>query len=97
MRRYLDTSTRTWRIDDAVLEAIDNDLQVIVNCTTEGDTLVFDVTAAIQPAARVIIPWNVTISAATGRTRSVDGLYPRAPLKASITCPVEGEGVFLVR
>ena len=97
LRRYLDTSTRTWRIDDAVFEAIDSDLQVIVNCTTEGDTLVFDVTVAIQPAATVIIPWNVTISAATGRVRSVEGLYPSAPRKASITCPGDGEGAFLVK
>ena len=97
MRRYLDAATRTWRIDDVVLEAIDSDLQVIVNCTAEGDTLVFDVSGVVRPAARVTIPWNVTISAATGRTRSVEGLYPRAARKASITCSVEGEGVFLVR
>ena len=97
MRRYLDAAARTWRIDGDVLEAIDNDLQVIVNCTAEGDTLVFDVTVDIQPAATVIIPWNVTISATTGRTRSVEGLYPRAPRKAPITCPGDGEGVFLVK
>ena len=96
MRRYLDAATRTWRIDDTVLEAIDNDLQVIVNCTTEGDVIVFDVNALIQPVARVIIPWNLTISAATGGIQSVDGLYPRAPRKASITCPGDGEGIFLV-
>ena len=97
MRRYLDAAARTWRIDGDILEAIDNDLQVIVNCTAEGDTLVFDVSEVVRPATRVTIPWNVTISAATGRTRSVEGLYPRAPRKASITCPGDREGAFLVK
>ena len=97
MTEYLDTATRTWRIDGAALNAIDNDVQAIVNCTTEGDTLLFDVGVVIRPRARITIPWNLTISAATGRTRRVNGLYPKAPQKATITCPTEGEGVFLVR
>ena len=97
MRRYLDAETRTWRVDDDVLEAIDSDLQVIVNCTAEGDTLLFDVSGAVRPSARVIIPWSLTISSATEETQRGDGLYPQSRTKIPFTCPRKGEGVFLVR
>ena len=97
MREYLDAARRTWRIDDGVLDAIENDLQVIVNCTTEGDTLFFDVSGVVRPVSRVIIPWNLTISAKTEDTQRTDGLYPPSRTRTHFTCPGEGEGIFLVR
>ena len=96
MQDYIDAETRTWRIDDDVLEAIDSDLQVIVNCTAEGDTLLFDVSDVVRPRARVTVPWNLTITSATGRTRHLDAPNQRTR-KASIACPGKDEGVFLVR
>ena len=71
MRQYLDAATRTWRVDGNVLEAIDSDLQVIVNCTAEGDTLLFDVSEVIRPRARVAVPWNLTFTSATGQNSTL--------------------------
>ena len=97
IQAFLDPAERIWRVDEAVLDAIDSDLQSLVNCTREGDTLLFDVRGTIKPTTRVTIPWSLTMSAVTDSTRLVDGIYPRAPKKTSFTCPDIQQGVFLVK
>ena len=97
IQEYLEPVERIWRVDAAVLDAIDSDLQSLVNCTLEGDTLLFDVRGTIKPTTRVTIPWSLTMSAVTDSTRLVDGIYPRAPKKTSFTCPDFQQGVFLVK
>ena len=71
-------------------------MQVIIDCTDAGDTLLFDVDDTIQPSKRVTIPWNLTMSSATKDSRRVGNVYPRATKKASFRCP-GSTGLFLVR
>ena len=97
INRYLDTDTRTWRIDDSALDQLENDLQSVVNCTQEGDIILFNVSEPVRPARRVTIPWNLTLSADTDSTDPVDDLFPRARNKAILTCPEENVGVLFVR
>ena len=97
IRRYLDESSRTWTIDDDVLDAIDSDVQSLVDCTNEGDALLFDSTKIIRPSARVVLPWPLTLSAFVEHAELEEGVFPKAVKKATFTCPRDNEGVFLVR
>ena len=95
---YLDAASRTWRITDTVLDDIDNDLQRLVDCTEEGDTILFDVTGMIVALAkRVTIRWPLTITADIEDRELVDGIFPEAPSRATMVCPYENEGIFLVK
>ena len=54
-------------------EAIDSDFHIIVNCTTEGSTLLFDFDNVCLSSARVSSPRSLAISAPTNRSQIVDG------------------------
>ena len=95
--RFLDEDTRVWRIDDAALREIDNDLQTVVNCTRERDTLFFDVTRTVRPSSRVTIPWSLMVGTYTEDVSAVDGALAETEKKTVFTCPRENEGVFLAR
>ena len=97
MQEYLDNDTRSWRIDDAALDTINDDLQIIINCTAEGDIVLLDVDKVIRPPARIIIPWNLTIRAVTEATDRAGSLPSQSRIKTFFTCPRKGRGVFLVR
>ena len=83
----LDEDTRTWHIIDAVLE--EYDLQDIVDCTSDGDIVVLQTTQRIQPHSRIEISKEVTIDG--------DGSRGNSTSKASMTCPSETEGLFLIK
>ena len=93
----LDEATRTWLIDDDALDEVENDLQSIINCTREGDVVLFDVARSIRPVRRVTIPWNLTLSANTESADLGGGVFPRTRAKATFRCPSRNEGVFFVR
>ena len=97
INRYLEEDTRTWLIDDSSLDELENDLQSIVNCTQEGDVVLFDVSGRIRLASRVTIPWSLTLGANTNSTDAVDDVVAKARRKAILRCPGRNEGVFFVR
>lgn len=97
IERYLNANTRTWRIDDAALSEVDNDLQAIVNCSEEGDLILLDVTDNIQPSRRIVIPWQLTWSARMRDTTLQDGVFPESRRKTTFNCPNEDEGVFFIQ
>ena len=80
-----------------MLDAIDSDVQSLVDCTNEGDALLFDSTKIIRPSARVVLPWPLTLSAFVEHAELEEGVFPKALKKATFTCPHENEGIFLVR
>lgn len=80
----LDDASRTWTVTDDVLQ--DHDIQEIIMCTDEGDTISLQTTQTIQPRSQSVIPWDLTF----------DGLTDGANETAVMTCP-EREGLFLVR
>ena len=97
IRRYLDESSRTWLVNDEVLDEIDSDLQSLVDCTKERDTLLFDSTRRIRPSARVVLPWSLTLSSLVEHVELEEGVFPKAVKRATFTCPRDNEGVFLVQ
>ena len=97
IRRYLDESSRTWSVDDDAIDEIDSDVQSLVDCTKEGDVLLFNSTKIIRPSARVVLPWPLTLSAFVEHAELEEGVFPKAVKKATFTCPRDNEGVFLVR
>ena len=95
-QRYTSADGRTWLINDAVLEEVDNDLQRIVNCTKEGDRIAFNVTEVIQPSSLIIIPWQLALDTHV-EDDSGSNVYPYATAKTRITCPRNNSGLFLVQ
>ena len=88
----------TWRLDDdGFLRDEPVNLQSIINCTTEGDVIVFDTTGHIKLTSRVIVPWNLVLSGGVERPERVDGVIRRSTRKARFTCPTEDSGIFLIR
>ena len=97
IERVLDDDSRTWLIDDELWEDIDEDLQEIVNCSEEGDILLFDVSDTLQPSGQITLPWSLTLSAVTPSTRLFDGIFPEARRKTTFTCQPDIQTLFLVR
>ena len=86
----------TWRLDDDFLRE-GTDLQSIINCTTEGDAIVFDTTRRINLTSRVIVPWTLTLSGGVERPERVDGVVRQSARQATFTCPEKNAGIFLIR
>ena len=59
----LDEEQRTWRVSDAALRTLDGDLQMIIDCTREDDTVLFRVKRPIKLSRRVEIPWRLVLGA----------------------------------
>ena len=90
IRTLLDESTRTWSIDDAALERRGG-IQAIINCTTEGDTILLETAERIQPDSRIVIPWRLTIESPVSEGEEGDA----NDQKVHLTCP-SNEGLFLI-
>ena len=93
---FYERSARRWTLDNDGMTAIGNDLQTIVNCSRRGDLILLDVTQSIQMPARVIIPWNLTISAALEDASRQSGVLPETERKTVFACPIQNEGAFLI-
>ena len=94
--RYTTSDGRKWLVDDAVLKEVDNDLQMIMNCTQEGDVVSLDVTNVIKPSSLVTIPWRLTISSdSKDNCSSKDTATSKT--RTRFTCPRENTGIFLVQ
>ena len=96
LRKHLNETTRTWRISRSLLDEVEDDIQVIVNCTRPGDVLTFTA-RRIRPSSRVVIPWPLTLTASVDSFEVEEGVFPRSGAKATFTCPNRREGVFLVK
>ena len=97
IRRYLDEDTRTWRVTAAVLEEIEHDVQSIVNCAEDGDTLLFDVVGTIRPANRVTISKRLTLGADAEDAPRTNNANIASPPSATFECPRDNEGIFSIR
>ena len=96
-RRYLNAKTREWLLNSAVLDEIQDDLQLIVNCSRPGDVLLLDTTKTIRPPLRTVISWPLTISGYVP-----GGEHDRVNTAASekrtiLVCPQMNEGLFTFR
>ena len=96
---YFDEGSKTWRITDHVLDEIENDLRLIINCTRPNDVVLFDVASAVTPASPVFIPWSLVLGTRGGEA-DVEGnatVATNVVRKTVLRCPEENEGLFVVR
>ena len=102
--KYLDADSRTWFVDEAFLGGVDHDLQSLIDCTKEGDTILFNVSCVIESRSRVTIPWKLTLSAHVEAPIRDGETVPRSETKTRFTCPqflsrdgFDPRGVFFVQ
>ena len=84
-------------MNEEALRNVENDLQAIVNCSEEGDTILLGVEDSLQFPARVTLPWPLTLTGNVRDPSTKDEVFPEARRKQRIGCPRDDEGVFLVR
>ena len=84
-------------MNEAALRNVDDDFQAIVNCSEEGDTILFDVDGSLQFRTRVTLPWRLTLSGNVRDPSPREGVFPEARRKQRISCPRDNEGVFLIK
>ena len=95
--RYLNTSSRTWLVQENDIGRLRNDLQRVIDCTTPGDYVLLNATGTVQLQGRVVVPWNLTVGGYVALTDMTGGGFPEAAKKTVMTCPRENKGIFLVR
>ena len=72
-----------WVVTNAVLR--EHDIQAIVNCSNEGDSIDLQTSRRIQPSSRIVIPWQLTIERTDTENEA-----------ATLTCP-PNNGLFLIQ
>ena len=88
----LNESDGVWTITRSYLERGDRDVQDVVNCTREGDRVVFQAGETFKLTHRIEIPWNLTLSS----TGSANSTRSQQHEGAVLRCR-PGEGAFLIR
>ena len=88
--------SRTWLLDDRGLDSISGDVQSVIDCSDDGDIVLFNVVAPIEPPRRITIPRNLTLSSTTASVDLERGVFPKADRQTVFRCPRKG-GVFLVK
>eukprot|EP00210_Caulerpa_lentillifera_P004162 g3968.t1 len=96
LRRYSGDEEGQWVLNDSGLNALNGEIQLLFNCTEDGDTIFFDVEDPVQPASRIVIYWNLTLSAFVQGPRDENDIFPRTGRKVIFVCPREDEGVFVI-
>lgn len=84
----LDETTRTWTLNDAALTQ--HDLQDVIDCAEEDDTVFLQTREIVQPRQRLRIRQSLVIKGTPSDGDEV------ASVKASITCPLN-QGLLLIR
>ena len=97
LEEHLNETTRTWHINRSILDDVEDDIQVIINCTKPGDVLSFSSQRRIRPSSRIVIPWPLTLTAPVSSSDVEEGVFPLSEAKALFTCPNRREGIFFVK
>ena len=87
----LDDAARTWRVDDAYFEG--HDLQDVVDCASDGDTVWLNTSIPILPRRQVEVSKRLEIRGARGDEESS---ATDTPAKATLTCPRD-DSLFSIR
>ena len=96
IRDYLDANTRTWTVNEKVMNALENDLQIIVECTNAADTIFLEL-PEIQLADRVVISHELTIRGMNRNAHLSDESARLASGKTVIRCPPQNRESFLLK
>lgn len=90
MERFYDASSQRWLLNDGVLEALDNDVQAVIECTNENDTILFVTDKTIKPARTLILSQNLTIASQSESSFARSGSQISAMESVRLTCPDSG-------
>ncbi len=86
-----DDATRAWHVDDAYFE--DHDLQDVVDCASDGDTIRLNVSRPVQPKRQIEISKRLEIR---GPRRDEEKSTRQARAKPTLTCP-PNDPLFVIR
>ena len=92
----LDDQRRVWMVDEAVVRRLDNDVQLLIDCTQEGDSVFFPAGSHIRPSRRVEIPWRLTVGTFAGSTSATDETAFGRRERTVFSCR-RNRGLFYVR
>ena len=88
----LDAEQRTWRVRDAALETLDDDVQRIIDCTLEGDTVFFGVQRTIKLSRRIEIPHRLILGTLINPASEASAVTPHTIFRCR-----RNRGAFLLR
>ena len=91
----LDDQRRVWMVDEAVVRELDNDVQLLIDCTQEGDFVFFPAGSHIRPSKRVEILWRLTLGTFSESTSATDATAYDGRERAVFTCR-RNRGLFYV-
>eukprot|EP00210_Caulerpa_lentillifera_P003941 g3761.t1 len=61
LTRFYNEPSRLWVLNNETLEFVNNDVQRIVDCTNENDTLLFQTDSVIKPSRTLVLSQNLTL------------------------------------
>lgn len=90
-----DESNGIWTLNTEFIEDdLENDIQLIVDCASVGDTIMFDVATTIQPESTIAVTTaDLTFTGYTDDTTIKDEIFPESDSKVTFTCP-ENKSIF---
>lgn len=88
MDRFYDESSQQWLINDVVLEELDSDVQVIVECANEGDVLLLRTHQQIKPARTLKVSKSLILGS---KSEDAIGGVLSVPERVRLTCPDSGQ------
>jgi len=91
IERFYDASSAQWRITDEVLEELSNDVQAIVECANDNDTLLFATNQTIKPTRTLIFSHNLTLASQFESGSTENGVPVPVSEKVRMTCPDSGQ------
>lgn len=89
--RFYDAFSQQWLIDDDVLEEMDNDVQAVVECAHENDTLLFVTDQIIKPRRTLVLSQNLTLASRSESGFAENGVPVSVSEKVRLTCPDSGQ------
>eukprot|EP00210_Caulerpa_lentillifera_P003967 g3786.t1 len=87
VRQFYNQSSRQWLITDEVLEAVSNDVQSIIECAQENDTLLFSTNSIVTPARTLYLSKNLTLGSQYEPNLVDDESQISASEVTRFTCP----------
>ena len=92
----LDDQRRVWLVDNAVVKRLDHNVQSLIACTQEGDSVLFRAGSHIRPSRRVEIPWRLTLGTFSESASAADGTESSRKEGVVFSCR-RNRGLFYVR
>lgn len=92
-----DEKTHKWQLTDKIIkDVLSNDIQSVLDCTSEADVLVFDTQDVIKLDNSISIKTNDLTLTGYKDIEVEKGIFYDSNIKAIFTCPDEKEAIFKI-